>query len=50
LHAKVCLNTLLLHKAAKPAAFLLGLLPALWLVYGAAFDQLGANPAEALVR
>jgi len=44
------LNTWLLHKAAKPAAFLLGLLPALWLVYGAAFDQLGANPAEALVR
>ncbi len=44
------MNTWLLHKAAKPAAFLLGLLPALWLVYGAAFDQLGANPAEALVR
>ena len=44
------MNTWLLHKAAKPAAFLLGLLPALWLVYAAAFDQLGANPAEALVR
>jgi sulfoxide reductase heme-binding subunit YedZ len=47
---KSFLNALLLHKAAKPAAFLLGLLPALWLVYAAAFDQLGANPAEALVR
>ena len=44
------MNTWLLHKAAKPAAFLLGLLPVLWLVYAAAFDQLGANPAEALVR
>ena len=44
------MNTWLLHKAAKPAAFLVGLLPALWLVYAAAVDQLGANPAEALVR
>jgi sulfoxide reductase heme-binding subunit YedZ len=26
------------------------LLPALWLVYAAATDQLGANPAEALIR
>jgi sulfoxide reductase heme-binding subunit YedZ len=50
LGVRTFLNTWLLHKAAKPAAFLLGLLPALWLVYGAAFDQLGANPAEALVR
>jgi methionine sulfoxide reductase heme-binding subunit len=44
------LNAILLHRAAKPVAFVLGLLPALWLVYAAAFDHLGANPAEALER
>ena len=43
-------RTLLLHPAAKPLAFLLCLLPFAWLVYGAAADQLGANPAEALIR
>ena len=30
--------------------FVLGLLPFAWLVYAAAANQLGANPAEALVR
>ncbi len=40
----------LLHPAAKPALFVLCLLPAAWLVYGAAANQLGANPAEALIR
>ena len=30
--------------------FVLGLLPFAWLVYAAATNQLGANPAEALVR
>lgn len=35
---------------AKPVWFLLSLLPLVWLVYGAATGQLGANPAEALVR
>jgi sulfoxide reductase heme-binding subunit YedZ len=44
------LNAILLHRAAKPVAFVLGMLPALWLVYAAAFDHLGANPAEALER
>ena len=44
------LNAILLHRAAKPVAFILGLVPALWLVYAAAFDHLGANPAEALER
>lgn len=44
------MNGLLLHRAAKPLAFVLGLLPALWLVYAAVFDHLGANPAEALER
>ena len=44
------MNKLLLHKAAKPLLFMLCLLPLAWLVYGAVADQLGANPAEALIR
>jgi len=40
----------LAHPAAKPLAWLLGLLPACWLFWAAATDQLGANPAEALIR
>ncbi len=36
--------------AAKPLVFCLLLMPLAWLVYGAVFDRLGANPAEALVR
>ena len=40
----------LLHPAAKPAVFALCLLPLARLVWGAVFDQLGANPAEALIR
>ncbi len=40
----------LLHPAAKPLAFALCLLPFAWLVYAAVANQLGANPAEALVR
>lgn len=40
----------LLHPAAKPLAFLLGLLPFAWLAYGAFANTLGANPAEALIR
>ena len=40
----------LARPAAKPLALLLGLLPALWLFWAAASDQLGANPAEALIR
>jgi methionine sulfoxide reductase heme-binding subunit len=44
------LNGLLLNPLAKPAVFALCLLPLLWLIYGAAFNQLGANPAEALIR
>ncbi|RFO97916.1 sulfoxide reductase heme-binding subunit YedZ [Rhodoferax lacus] len=35
---------------AKPAWFVLSCLPAAWLVFAALGDQLGANPAEALVR
>ena len=40
----------LLHPAAKPLVFVLCLLPFAWLVYGAATDSLGANPAEYLTR
>lgn len=44
------LTTALLHRAAKPVLFLLCLAPLAWLVYAAAANQLGANPAEALIR
>ena len=40
----------LMHPAAKPALFMLCLLPLAWLVYAAFTNQLGANPAEALIR
>ena len=40
----------LLHPAAKPLLFVLGLLPFAWLFYGALTDNLGANPAEYLTR
>lgn len=40
----------LLHPFAKPLLFFLALLPLAWLVYGAATDNLGANPAEYLER
>lgn len=36
--------------AAKPLVFILCLLPVAWLIYAAASDQLGANPAQTLVR
>ena len=44
------LRSALLHQLAKPLVFVLCLLPLAWLVWGAATDQLGANPAEALIR
>jgi sulfoxide reductase heme-binding subunit YedZ len=40
----------LLHPSAKPVLFVLALLPFAWLFYGAATDNLGANPAEYLER
>ena len=46
----VRLKSLLLHRFAKPVAFVLALLPFCWLVYAAVTNQLGANPAEALIR
>ncbi|MEC5213780.1 sulfoxide reductase heme-binding subunit YedZ [Polaromonas sp. CG_9.5] len=41
---------ILLHPAAKPVIFGLCLLPFAWLFYRAFNNQLGANPAEALIR
>ena len=41
---------LLLHPAAKPLIFFICLLPLAWLFYRAFNNQLGANPAEALIR
>jgi sulfoxide reductase heme-binding subunit YedZ len=38
------------HRSAKPAVWLLCILPFAWLVWGAANDALGANPAEYLIR
>ena len=44
------LKSALLYPGAKPVVFMLALLPFAWLFYAAASDQLGANPAEALIR
>lgn len=43
-------KTFSLHPLAKPLVFVLALLPFVYLLWSAALDQLGANPAEALVR
>ena len=40
----------LLHPAAKATVFFFCLLPFVWLLYAALTNQLGANPAEALIR
>lgn len=44
------MRKLLLHRAARPTVFVLCLLPLAWLLYAAAANLLGANPAEALIR
>jgi len=44
------MNLLLLHRAAKPLVFASCLLPFGWLLYQTIFEQLGANPQEALIR
>ena len=44
------MKKLLLHPLAKPVVFVLCLLPFTWLVYGIFTDNLGANPAEYLIR
>ena len=41
---------ILLHPAAKPVLFTVALLPFAWLVYAAFTNNLGANPAEYLIR
>lgn len=38
------------HPIAKPVVFVLACLPVAWLFWAAVADQLGANPAEALIR
>lgn len=43
-------SNLLLHRFAKPLVFGLALLPFGWLLLAAGSNQLGANPAEALIR
>ncbi len=40
----------LLHPLAKPVLFVLCLLPLAWYAYGVVTYQLGANPAEAVIR
>jgi methionine sulfoxide reductase heme-binding subunit len=40
----------LLHPAAKPLLFVACLLPFAWLLSAAVMNQLGPNPAEALIR
>jgi sulfoxide reductase heme-binding subunit YedZ len=47
---RTSINRWLMQGWVKPALFLLCLMPAIWLVYGAVTDHLGANPAEALLR
>ena len=41
---------MLLKPWFKPLLFVLCLLPLAWLIWGAAANRLGANPAEALIR
>ena len=41
---------MLLKPMAKPVLFVLALLPFAWLVFGALTQNLGPNPAEALIR
>lgn len=44
------IRSLLLRPTAKPLVFALALLPFAWLLYGALTQNLGPNPAEALIR
>ena len=47
---RLLINRWLLQGWVKPGFFVLCLLPAGWLIFAAVTDQLGANPAEALLR
>jgi methionine sulfoxide reductase heme-binding subunit len=44
------LRKALQHRSAQPALWLLCFVPCAWLVWGAANDALGANPAEYVIR
>ncbi|MEO7941163.1 MAG: protein-methionine-sulfoxide reductase heme-binding subunit MsrQ [Burkholderiaceae bacterium] len=44
------MRSMLLKPMAKPVLFVLALLPFAWLLYGALTQNLGPNPAEALIR
>ena len=44
------MRSLLMHPLAKPVVFVASLLPFAWLLYGAFTNNLGANPAEHLIR
>lgn len=46
----VMLRKALAHAAAKPMVFVAALLPFAWLLWGALTQNLGPNPAEALIR
>jgi sulfoxide reductase heme-binding subunit YedZ len=46
----VQIKSLLVHPWAKPVVFCASSMPFVWLLYGAIFQHLGANPAEALIR
>ncbi len=48
--ARATLNAWLLHPLVKPLLFALALLPFAFLAWGAVTNQLGANPAETLIR
>jgi sulfoxide reductase heme-binding subunit YedZ len=43
-------NRMLMRPWARPTAFAVLTLPLGWLIWAAFYDQLGANPAEALIR
>ena len=47
---KTTLHHALQQRSVKPVLWLLCLIPCAWLVWGAAHDALGANPAEYLIR
>lgn len=44
------MNKFLLHRAAKPVLFIVCAIPFFWLMLAAVTNQLGTNPAEALIR
>ena len=44
------MRSLLMHPLAKPVVFVAALLPFAWFFYGALTNNLGANPAEYLIR